>query len=378
MKNDKYKTWIEISQAAVKKNVKSIRQIIGKNVLLMAIVKGNAYGFGVREMVNATKNIVDWYGVNDIEEANIVREISHKPILILGFITKKTIPELVQKSFSVLAYDYEMINLLSKYATKNKKAKIHLKIDTGLTRFGVLLKDLSLFSDKIKNLPNIKIEGLCTHYARLIDDNGRDIYCNQLEKYFQANEILKNKGIVADIKHTASSLASVLFEETRLDMVRIGILIYGLWGSTETKSLVKERNSKINLYPVLSFKSRVVSVKEVNVGVNAGYMNCWTAKKKTKIAVVGTGYYDGLDRRYIKSGKVLIKGEFAKIIGKIAMNTFMVEIGNIKNVKIGDEVVIIGKSKKREIKVYDIADSIGISTYEVITRINPLIPRILV
>jgi alanine racemase len=378
MKTDKYKTWIEISSVGIRNNIKNTRECIGENILLMAIVKGNAYGLDIEKMTYITKEIVDWYGVDNIEEANIVRKNSNKPILILNYTTADKLAEIVKKKYSIVAYDYNTVKLLSKLSTENRKAKIHIKIDTGLARLGLTLEELPNFIKSIKKLPNIKIEGLYTHYARLMNENGCDIYQYQLNKFHEAEKKLQELNINVDIKHTASSMAAILYEKTRLDMVRIGTLFYGLWGTRDAASLVKRKGHNIKLYPVLSFKTRIVNIKELKRGMSAGYMSSWTAKKNTKLAIIGAGYYDGIDRRYAEKGCVLIKGQFAKIVGKIAMNTFMVDASKIKNIKIGETVVIIGRSRKNEITAYNIAESMGTSTYEITTRINPLIPRIIV
>lgn len=373
-----YKTWIEISRKSIEKNIKNIKRLISNDVLMMAVIKSNAYGIGIDEMVEITKSFIDWFGVNSLEEANEVRKKSNKPILILSYTPKNKLQEIVKKGYSTIVYDYETAMFLSKYSTTSKKAKIHIKVDTGLTRLGLLPEELFGFIKRIKKIPNIKIEGIFTHYSKLMDRQESDIYTRQLNKFKEALNILQKQNITTDINHTASSMASILYKDTHFDMVRIGILMCGLWGGRDMISLVQRKGKKIKLSPALSLKTSVINIKTIKKGISVGYMNSWVANKKTIIAIVGAGFYDGIDRRYAKKGKVIIRGQFAEIVGKIAMNNFIIDISNIKNVKIDDTVTIIGKSNRKEISAYDIAETVGTSTYEVMTRINSNIHRVII
>lgn len=374
----KHKTWVEISGSNIRKNIINIKKKIGNDVLLMFVVKSNAYGLGIREAVILSKKLVDWYGVNSLSEANEVRKFCNKPILILGYVMDSEVKEIVKKNYRVMVFNNNLINYLSKHASSTRKANVHIKIDTGLGRLGIEPDSVLEFIKYVKRFPNIIIEGAYTHYGRLMDEDENNIYEKQLNRFKKIINILSKNNIDVKIKHTASSMAAVLYDNTRFDLVRTGILMSGLWGSQSIVSLMERKKEKIEIFPVLSWKTRVINIKKVAAGKSIDYMNVWKVKKKTIIAIINVGYYDGLDRNYADKGHVLINGKYAKIIGKIFMNMCVVDVSQIKNVQVGNEVVIIGKSRNSLITAYDVADAMGTSTYEVVTKINPLIPRIII
>ena len=374
----KQKTWVEISESALQSNSLEFKKILGEDVFFLAIIKGNGYGAGIKTVVTATKSIVDWYGVDSLDEAELARKSCKNPILILGYVSPESAAEVVDKGFSLVLYDYSVALALSKKATKRNPARVHIKVDSGLVRLGLLPEDAIVFAKKISKLPNIVIEGLYTHYAKLIDENHNKIYLEQLEKFSYVVDKLSSIGIRPKFLHTASSVASVLYKETRFNMVRIGIPIYGLWSRKSTLELIHENFIGHNLFPVISWKTTIVNIKKIPANTGVGYGYSEIVPKETVVAVLGAGYYDGIDKRYGKIGSVLINGKRAKILGGISMNMCMVDVSGIKNIKIGDVAVLIGKSGREEITAYDFAELINTSTYEVISRINPLIDRILV
>ena len=374
----KPKTWIEISKHALQTNVRELKKIIGKRVLFLAIVKANAYGAGIKETVTATRSVVDWYGVDSLDEVNLVRDKCKNPILILSYVSIKDIAEIITKKYSMVVYDYALASSLSKTATKENPAKIHLKIDTGLSRLGLYPKESIALAKKIAKLPNIIIEGLCTHYARLLNKYDNEIYFEQLKRFNFVLESLNNFSVRPEILHTASSMAAVLYKETRFNAVRLGITLYGLWGRKNMIKLIEKKGAKLKLRPVISWKTTVINVKKISSNTGVGYRHLKMVSRSTSVAVLSVGYYDGIDKRYGKLGCVLINGKRAKIIGGIAMNMCIVDITSIKNVKIGDTAVLIGQSGKEEITAYDFASAMNTSTYEIISRINPLLPKILI
>ena len=374
----KQKTWIEISRSALRANSFDLKKLFGENVRILAVVKGNGYGAGIETLVTATRSIVDWYGVDSLDEANAVRKFCRNPILILGYVSIDDAVEIVTKNFSVVLYDYRVALALSKKATGTKPAKVHIKVDSGLVRLGLSPEEAIRLAKKVSKLPNIMIEGLCTHYAKLLDENDNKIYPKQLEKFNYVVNSLTRSGIKPKLLHTASSVAAFLFPETRFNMVRIGILLHGLWGRKSTLELINKNHTRSKLQPIMTWKTTVINLKKISSGTSIGYGHSEVVEKKTTVAVLGVGFYDGIDKRYGKIGSVLIKGKRAKILGSISMNMCMVDVSHIKNIKIGDTAILIGRSGQEEITAYDFAELINTSTYEVLSRINPLLPRKLV
>lgn len=374
----KRKTWIEISKSALRANALGLKKSFDKDVRVLAVVKGNGYGAGIETFVTATRSIVDWYGVDSLDEANTVRKFCRNPILILGYVSADDAAEIADKNFSVVLYDYRLALALSKKAAKGKPAKVHIKVDTGLVRLGLFPEEAIALAKKVSQLPNITIEGLCTHYAKLLDEHDHKIYPKQLEKFNYALDSLARSGIKPELLHTASSVAALLFPETRFTMVRIGISLHGLWGRRSTLELMNKNAVGEKLRSIMAWKTTVVSLKKIPAGTGVGYNRSETVRRKTTVAVLGAGFYDGIDKRYGKAGSVLIRGTRAKIIGSVSMNMCTVDASRIKNIKIGDAAVLIGRSGREEITAYDFAESINTSTYEAIARINPLLPRVLV
>lgn len=374
----KQKTWVEISASALQANALVFRTMLGKDIRMLAVVKGNGYGAGIETVTSATQSIVDWYGVDSIDEANLVRKSCQNPILILGYIPADDAAEIVEKKFSVVMYDYAVALALSEKATKENPAKVHIKVDSGLVRLGLFPKEAVALAEKISKLPNVIIEGLYTHYAKLVDENNNSVYPEQLEKFKYVLNSLAQLNIQPELLHTASSISALLFKETRFNMVRIGIPLYGLWSRRSALELVQKNLSGNILHPTLTWKTTVVNIKKVPAGTGIGYGHSEIVSKETTVAVLGAGFYDGIDKRYGKIGSVLIKGKRAKILGSISMNMCMVDASHVENIKIGDTAVLIGKSGQEEITAYDFAELINTNTYEVISRINPLLPRVLV
>lgn len=374
----KSKTWIEVSKTSLLSNIASLRNIVGRDITFLAVVKANAYGIGIETVVSATNSVVDWYGVDSLAEAERVRTICQNPVLILGYVDKMDVIDVVKAKFSVTVYDYELAVALSKTATEENPARIHIKVDTGLIRLGRFPEETIELAQKISKLPNIVIEGLYTHYARLVDERGVSVYSEQLEKFNLTVDILSREGIKPPLLHTASSMASVLYKETRFNMVRMGIPMYGFWSRESSETLLREKQVELNLCQVITWKTTVVNVKKVSAKTGIGYGHSEIVARETTVAVLGAGFYDGIDKRYGKIGNVLIRGKRAKVLGGIAMNMCMVDVTDIPNVTIGDVAILIGRSDQEEIAAYEFAKTINTSTYEVIARINPLLTRILV
>ncbi|MFA6437375.1 MAG: alanine racemase [Candidatus Paceibacterota bacterium] len=370
----KYRSWLEIDSSNIIHNLKEAQGLVNNKVKLMVVVKSNAYGHGTIEMSKlVVSKGVDWLGVDSLEEASLIRESGIKtPILVLGYILKENLKKAVENDISVVVYNKETLAELSKL---KKPAKIHIKVETGTMRQGVLLEDLEEFIRCAKKSLNIIVEGIYTHFANIEDTTDHSFAKEQLRKFSQALQIAKDLKI-KPLAHTACSAALILFPETHFDMVRFGISMYGYWSSPQTLVSSKENKKSILLKPALSWKSVIAQIKNVKSDTPVGYGLMEKTNQDTKIAIVPVGYWDGYDRKLSSVGNVLIGGKRCKIIGRICMNMLMVDINHLPDVKVEDEVVLIGHQGEENIAVEELAQKIGTINYEIISRINPLIPRI--
>lgn len=376
-----HRSWVEINKKVLQHNIEQFQKLIGDKIKLVAIVKANAYGHGLVEVAKiAVSSRVNWLGVDSIDEALKLRKAGiDAPILILGYTLLSKLKEVIKYDLRQVVYNKETIVELVKQATKQKKKiKIHLKVETGTLRQGLRKEELLELARFIKKHSQIQIEGIYTHYANIEDTTDYGYAQLQLKRFKQAVDLLEKNGIKVPIKHTACSAAIILFPETYFNMVRLGISMYGLWSSKETFVSAREKNRQINLEPVLTWKTRIAQIKNIKAGDPVGYGLTERVSRDSKIAVLPVGYWDGYDRKLSGIGNVLIKGKRCKLLGRVCMNMVVVDITDVVNVKLEDEVVILGKLGKEEITVEEIAQKIGTINYEVVTKINPLIPRIIV
>ena len=346
----------------------------------MAVVKANAYGHGLRKVAQVLATRIDWFGVNSFDEGMILRRMKiQQPILVMGLIPSSALGEAIKNDLSFVLFNLLMAKRVSQEAKKLfRKAKVHLKVETGTNRLGVYGQELVRLAQFCSQQKEISLEGIYTHYANIEDTLEPGFAQEQLKRFKDEVRLLKKEGIKIPMKHTACTAAAILFSATHFNLIRLGISLYGLWSSRETKISAQEKGIKINLQPVLTWKTKIVQIKEVAKGETVGYGRTFTTTRKTKIAVLPVGYWDGYDRKLSNQGRVLIKGRFAPVIGRVCMNMMMVDATEIPRVKRGEEVVLLGKQGGEEITVEELAQKINSINYEVVTRINPLLPRKLV
>lgn len=373
------KSWIEISKSSLLSNLAEFRKIVGKKRIL-CVVKANAYGHGMELVANVLKNKTDWFGVDSISEAEKLRKLGIiKPILVLGYIPLRDVQVAVENNISFVVYNRETIDKIVSLKTK-KVAKVHIKIETGTNRQGLLPKEALNFAKYIgKQKRKVEIEGIYTHFANIEDTLNSSFAMLQLKRFNETVNLFKNHLKKPKIVHCASSAAAILYPRTHCSMIRLGISLYGLWPSREVEieCSLRKRGS-ISLKAVMSWKSIVAQVKNIKKGESVSYGRTWFAPKKTKIAVIPVGYSDGFDRKLTNIGRVLIRGKLAPVIGRVAMNIIVVDITEISNVKVEDEVVILGKSGENYISAEELAGKTGTINYEVVSKINPLVPRIVI
>jgi len=371
------KTWVEISREALNYNLDQFKKLIGNSVKIMGVVKANAYGHGLTEVAGVISDKVDWLGVDSFAEALKLRQAAiKKPILVLGYTELADLREAVKNNISLTVYNKETIERLGKIQIPNPhlNQKIHIKIETGTSRQGVPENEILDFIKFVKNYPSIEIQGLSTHYANIEDTTDSSFAMEQLAVFSRVTEILKKEGLTP-LRHTACSAATILFPETHFDMVRLGISMYGLWSSKETKAVAKNKNLELGLKPALVWKTIVAQIKTIKDSTSVGYGLTERVSRDSKIAILPIGYYDGYDRKLSSVGNVLIRGKRCKILGRICMNMIIVDVTDIEKIEPEDEAVLLGRQGREEINAEELAQKTGTINYEIVTRINPLIPR---
>ena len=372
-KNKFMLNWVEIKKSAIQYNLRQFRKIVGQQRKIMAIVKANAYGHGMLAAANiAIETGVDYLGVVNLTEALSLRQEKIKaPIFILSYYPLSSqIKQAIKSKIDFPVYTFNQAKFLSKTAQGvNKEVNIHIKIDTGTSRIGIFPSEAVDFIKKINKLPNLNLRGIFTHYAESESQN--QAYTDLQTQKFQ--KIVKDMSV--PLVHAGCSASTINNPKTLFNLVRIGIGMYGLWPSSDTKRLARKNKIKFNLKSALSWKTKIIQVKALDKGAFISYDRTYQTEKRTKIAVLPVGYWDGYDRKLSGCGTVLIGGHLCPVRGLVCMNLTMVDVSKVRNVREGDEVVLLGRQKKQIITAEDLAKKIGTINYEVVTRINPLVPR---
>ena len=373
---------IEISRAALVRNIGEFRRLIGRRRKFLAVVKANAYGHGLLEVARiAVAEGVDWLGVNSVDEGVALRAAGiAAPVLVLGYAPLGALEEAVRRDLRLTVYNRETVQRLSELAGRlGRTVRLHVKVETGTWRQGVDPKQLAAFVGDIRRRPGLAVEGLSSHFANIEDTTKHDYPRRQLAAYRSAVRELEAGGPRIPIKHMSCTASTVLFPEPGFNLARVGIGLYGLWPSKETYlSCLLDRKELLALEPVLSWKARIAQVKKVPAGADIGYGGTYRTTRPTVLAVVPVGYYDGYDRGLTNAAHVLIKGRRAPVRGRVAMDFFMVDVTDVPGVGLEDEVTLLGADGRERITAEDLAALAGTISYEILARINPLIPRIVV
>ena len=365
------RTWCDISLDNLDYNINQIKSKVGAETKLCGIVKANAYGHGVEEIARSLiERGFDYLAVAFIDEAVELRldGITEVPILILGNTPKDTVDKVVEYNITATLYNVETARAISAEAQKqNKTAKIHLKIDTGMSRIG-FLPDSQSVDDimEISKLPNIEIEGIFTHFA-CSDEEDSSMTLRQYDKFINVVKDLEERGLKIPIKHCCNSAAIIRFPHMHLNMVRAGIILYGMYPS--------DIKYDIDLKPLMQLKTTVINIKTLNPGDTVSYGATYTVTKPTKVATIAIGYADGYSRLLSGKGRVLINGQFANILGRICMDQCMIDVTNVHNISIGDEVILFGADGNAKLPVEELAANIGTINYELPCVINNRVPR---
>lgn len=366
------RTWAEIDLNAVEHNIREIRRITNESSKIMAVVKADAYGHGVLNVANVLlKNGADMLGVADMDEAIELRVNGFsEDILILGYCEQSRLKDGVYYGITMTVCSYEFAKQISDTAVKaGKTAKIHIKIDTGMSRIGFYYQEHDGSIEEIKRifgLPNLLVEGIFTHFAT--SDEADKSYTNrQFELFCEICDRLAKEGYPIAVRHCSNSGAIIDCPQMHLDMVRAGIILYGYYPSDEVDK------DKLSLIPAMTLKSTVVQVKEVGKGAGISYGKTVVTERPMRIATIPIGYADGYPRSLSNKGLVEINGHMAQIIGRVCMDQCMIDVSDLPEVKRGDQVTLFGKG---QVSADTIAKIRGTIHYEVLCDVKRRVPRI--
>jgi alanine racemase len=373
---------IELNPTAYQKNLSFLRSTFGKKVKISCVVKGNGYGHGVREIVSmAYNNGITHFSVFDVQEARSVKaELKDKAtVMVMGLVQDEDMEWVIDNNVEFFVFDKGRLTKAAKTAKKlNKKAIIHIEVETGMNRTGFEKNELNTVISFLKKEKEYLIfKGLCTHYAGAESIANYYRVDKQIKRFEDIYQYLCKNELKPEIRHSACSAASIMFPETRMDMVRIGIIQYGLWPSPEVfVNFLNTKKSKIDpLQRVITWKSKIMSVKKVKIGEFIGYGTSFLAERKMTIATIPIGYSHGYSRSLSNQGRVLINGQQCIVVGSVNMNMMTVDVTNIESVKKEDEVVLIGSQKGISVSVASFSDYSNQLNYELLTRISKTIPR---
>lgn len=400
--------WVEISRSALLKNIQIFRDLVGPstgsgqvNTELAPMVKANAYGHGLIETGEIFRSAgCEYLAVNSVFEARKLRDHGDSgKIYIAGYTALGDLKEAIDLDCELVIYNMETLVELEQLG---KKVKIHLKVETGTHRQGVMREDLGEFVEKLKSLKHVELVGVAMHFANIEDTTNHAFAKQQLEGFNAIREEFRGldnmrdqsalkKTLSFDVGakdnsqltlshplkfHAANSAATLLWDATHFDIARIGISAYGMWPSEETfLSLAEDRKEKIVLTPALTWKTRIAQIKKIPAGASVGYGCTWQGQRESNLAILPVGYYDGYARDYGERAEVLIHGQRAKVVGRVCMNMIMADVTDIPEARLEDEVVLLGKMGDEEIPAEEMGEWGNTINYEVTTRIRENIVR---
>ncbi len=366
-------TWAEVDLKALEHNYIQVKRLAGKDVQMMAVVKANAYGHGTVEVSQVLEGVgVNYLGVATTDEAVRLRDHGIKtPILVLGSVLPEEVRIAKDRDITLTLCNHDILKEIKTLAKNEKepgrRVKVHIKVDTGMGRIGVWHEDALRFVKEVSGEKSITLEGIYTHFSTA----GRDEFFTayQMESFERLLTSIEKSWIKISLRHAANSIATVDYKRAHLNLARPGLIIYGMYPKYTFPKLIR-------LKPVLSLKTRVVFLKDIPPGRSISYGRTFISQRHTKIATLPIGYADGYHRGLSNKAEVLVHGQYAPIVGKVTMDQTMVDVGRIRGVKIGDEVVLIGKQGRHEIRIEKLARLAGTIAYDFICGISNRVPRI--
>ena len=367
--------YAKIDLDAIESNMDSMHANLAPGTKMLGVIKTNGYGHGAVQIAKILedKEYVFGYAVAAVEEGYKLRDEGiDKPILVLGYTFPYCYEDMIKQNIRPAVFRFDMLDELSKAACKvGKKAKIHIKVDTGMGRIGISPDDEGIdFVRTALSCENLEIEGIFTHFAKA-DEYDKTNVNGQIEKFKTfVNRIETELGYRVPIQHCSNSAGILELPQANMDMVRAGITLYGLMPSDEVKT------GNVKLKAAMSLYSHISYIKTVHAGQSVSYGGLFTAEKDTKVATVPLGYGDGYPRMLTGKGSVLIKGKRCRILGRVCMDQFMVDVSDISDIKEGDEVVLMGSSQGESITAEEIGALSGRFNYELVCLITQRVPRV--
>jgi alanine racemase len=360
-----YRCYTEISLANIVHNFEESRKYVPDDVKMLAVIKADAYGHGDYKVARVLEPYADYFAAATVEEAvRLRRKGIEKPILVLGYTSPFQYQEMIRHQITATIYNEKEAQKLSRIAAEMEMdALVHIAVDTGMTRIGFQITEEAADTIcRIAKLPYVDVEGMFSHFstADMKDKTYTEFQKSQFAKMIS---MLEERGVNIPIRHLCNSAGVMEFDDSRYEMVRIGITLYGIYPSEEVQK------DRLDLRSALEWKCHVIHVKDVEEGVSVSYGATYTTRKVTRIATVSAGYADGYPRALSNQGRVLIRGKSAPIIGRICMDQFMVDVTEIEDVKVEDVVTLIGRDGEEMIPVEEVADPAGRFNYEMLCDI---------
>ncbi|MCF8301897.1 MAG: alanine racemase [Bacteroidales bacterium] len=375
-------SYIELSKSALNNNIQYMKSKLNPHTRYSMVVKANAYGHGVEDLIPMAEQCgVDHFSVFSAAEAVRVNKAKqgHCELMIMGFVDNDQLEWVIEEDISFFVFSMERLKAVEKTARKTSNpARIHIELETGMHRTGFTEDELDEVMEIMKgNRENIKLEGLCTHFAGAEDFSNFHRIKKQIANFNRLTTLFKNNGLVPRYHHTACSAGVLNFPESVMDLARVGISNYGFWPSDESKLINGEQHIGDNdpLKRVLSWKSKIMSVNRVAEGEYVSYGSSFMTNRDSLIATIPVGYGYGFSRNLSNLGHVLVNGKRVTVIGAVNMNMMVVDVTDVPHVKIGDEVVLIGSQANRTISVSSFSDMNNSMNYELLTRLPQHIPR---
>jgi alanine racemase len=373
---------IEISKSALEHNFHFIKSRLGENVQFSSVVKGNAYGHGIEVFVPLAENCgISHFSVFSADEALRVQKatLTNPTILIMGMLDNNQLEWAIKNGIEFFVFDLDRLKQAALTAKRiGIPAKVHIEVETGMNRTGFSKKEISEVMLLLKqNMENLEFKGLCTHFAGAESIANFHRIKSQKGVYRRVQNRFINNGLIPQICHTACSAAMLRYPKTQMDLVRVGILQYGFFPNREALIyyLAKQKELEFPLERLISWKSKVMSLKVVKAGEFVGYGTSFLANTEMKIATIPVGYSHGFSRSLSNRGRVIIRGFRVSVVGIVNMNMMCVDVTNVGNVEKGDEVVLIGRQGDLEISVASFGENSTQLNYELLTRLPRDIPR---
>lgn len=371
---------IELSKKNLIHNFKQFKKLAKKGTKFSVAIKGNAYGHGQNEIAKILEPYVDYFQIDSVEELELLRKVSKKETFVLGYVQDTDLLRAIKLKCIFSIFSIGELKKINNLAGKLKIIqKIHIPVDAYLGREGFLLRELPEVFTEIKKSKFIKLTGIYAHFANIEDTTDFSHAQKQIGEYEKALKLAGEFGLKNFQTHISATSGLLVYEKSKgiHPLIRLGIGVYGMWPSEYLKQMYeKDKKFGFKLKPVLVWKTKIAQIKILPKGNTIGYGLTYKTKREIKIAIIPQGYADGVDRGLSNKGEVLIHGTKCKILGRVMMNMFVVNVSHLKKIQAEDEVVILGVQGKEKITAEEIANKTDTINYEITTRISALLPRV--